>query len=74
MAPKSSYASGLPSRCQPQPARSHRGEGEGRDRVHLGFEERDAKRALDLVSERHANDATPPPKEILLREALSVLA
>jgi len=42
--------------------------------VHLGFKDREAKRALDLVCEHHAGDPGPLPKETLLRQALSVLA
>ena len=42
--------------------------------VRLGFRSRDATRALGIVAERHKSDATPPPKETVLREALAVLA
>jgi hypothetical protein len=41
--------------------------------VHNGFRARDATRAVESVAERHANDATTPSKEAILREALAVL-
>ena len=41
--------------------------------VGLGFRERDAQRALDVVAGRHANDVTPLPPSEILREALAVL-
>jgi hypothetical protein len=41
--------------------------------VNNGFRARDAARALEVVAERHANDATAPGIEAVLREALAVL-
>ncbi len=39
----------------------------------LGFKTRDATHAIADVAKAHANDATPLPKESILREALSLL-
>jgi hypothetical protein len=41
--------------------------------LQLGFSAKEVHRALDVISERHANNERPPPLEEILREALRVL-
>jgi hypothetical protein len=41
--------------------------------VHMGFRDAQAKKALGVVDERHANDDVPLPTEAILVEALRVL-
>jgi hypothetical protein len=41
--------------------------------VHMGFSNAEAKKALGILAERHANDDLPLPKETMLVEALGLL-
>jgi hypothetical protein len=41
--------------------------------LHLGFARHEARRALDRVATQHAHDPTPPPLELVIREAVAAL-